>query len=168
MHALAQWDSLSAPATDVDRPPPFVAPPHADGLPAASLSALLEVLAVHTSTPGDCFIGVWEGYGWPVEAWAGSEALELENRTYLIRRGPLALAREIGWDRSRDRLDMEPPNVLWPADRAWFVASDTDLDSTYLGGSAALIDGLLARAGLEAWPIAAADLISADSDRINE
>ena len=167
IHALAQWETLAAPATDVDRPPPFVAPPDADGLPAASLSALLEVLAAYTSTPDDCFIGVWEGYGWLVEAWAGPEVLELENRTYLACRGPLSLAAEVGWKPARDRLHAEPPNLLWPADRAWFVASDTDLDSTYLGGSVALVHGLLAHAGLEVWPIAATDLIAKESDHVN-
>ncbi len=84
----------------------------------------------------------------------GPEALELQNRTYLIRRGPLSLVREIGWKPSGDRLQVEPPNLFWLADRAWFVASDTDLDSTYLGGSVALVDAVLEHAGLEVWPIA--------------
>jgi hypothetical protein len=167
VHALAQWESLSDPVTMPSRPPPFVAPPDTDGLPPASLASLCDVLDTHTRTPDDCFIGVWEGYGWPVEAWAGSGVLDLENRSYLVRRGPLALARTISWRPFPDRLLVEPPNLVWPADRAWFVASDTDLDSTYLGGSAALIAGLVAHEGLEAWPIDAADLITIDSDRIN-
>jgi hypothetical protein len=167
MHALAQWESLSAPATDVDRRPPFIAPPDAGGLPSASLSALLNVLAAHTSTPDEFFIGVWEGYGWPVAAWAGPEVLELENRTYLIRRGPLALAREIGWQPAPDRLHVEPPNLLWPADRAWFVASDKRSRLDLPRRISPLVHGLLAHAGLEVWPIAATDLIPIESDHVN-
>jgi hypothetical protein len=56
---------------------------------------------------------------------------------------------------------------VWPADRSWFVASDTDLDSTYLGGSVGLVGALVEHPGLEVWPVAATDLITFDSDRIN-
>jgi hypothetical protein len=167
MHALAQWESLSVPATSTDAAPPFEAPPDTNGLDPHGLAALCDVLAAHTRTPDDCFIGVWNGYGWPVETWAGPEVLVLENRTYHVRRGPLALALAIGWDAFPDRRFPEPPNLLWPADRAWFVASDTDLDSTYLGGSGALVEALLARGHLEVWPVAATDRITIDSDGIN-
>ena len=125
------------------------------------------MLAVHTRTPEDCFIGVWEGYGWPGEAWAGSDVLDLENRSYLVRRGPLALALEVSWRPFPDQRRVTPPSLVWPADRAWFVASDTDLDSTYLGGSAALIEALLEHRGLEVWPVAPTDPVTIDSDRIN-
>ena len=167
MHALAQWESLSVPVTSTDAAPPFAAPPDTDGLDPHGLAVLYDVLAAHTQTHDDGYIGVWEGYGWPVETWgADSDVLDLENRRYLVRRGPLALALDLvdtfaGWSRP------EPPNLLWPADRAWFVASDTDLDSTYLGGSAMLVEALLAQGDLEVWPIAASDHITIDSDRLN-
>jgi hypothetical protein len=57
--------------------------------------------------------------------------------------------------------------LLWPADRAWFVAGDTDLDSTYVGGPAGLISALLADPDLEAWPVDAGDGVSYFSDTIN-
>ena len=167
MHALAQWESLSVPATSAEAAPPFVSPPDTDGVDPHGLAALCDVLATHTRTPDDCSIGVWEGYGWPVETWAGPEVLDLENRSYLVRRGPLALALDIGWEPFPDRRLAAPPNLLWPADRAWFVTSDTDLDSTYLGGSTALVEALLAQSDLEVWPVAATDHITIDSDRIN-
>jgi hypothetical protein len=167
MHPLAQWESLSHPVASADAVAPFAAPPDTNGLDPDGLDALCDVLAAHTRTPDDCFIGVWEGYGWPVEAWAGPDVLDLENRGYLVRRGPLSLALDIGWAPSPGRRLAEPPNIVWPADRAWFVAADTDLDSTYLGGSATLIESLLEHGGLEVWPVAATDLITIDSDRIN-
>jgi hypothetical protein len=61
----------------------------------------------------------------------------------------------------------QAPHLLWPADRSWFVAGDTDLDSTYLGGSSELIGELLVDARLEAWPVSATDPIDAGSDLIN-
>jgi hypothetical protein len=112
-------------------------------------------------------IGAWEGYGGSVAEWAGPEVLDLENRGYLVRRGPLQLALDIGWSPIPDWRQVAPPNIVRPADRAWFVASDTDLDSTYLGGSAALIEALLEHSGLEVWPVAATGLITVDSDRIS-
>ncbi len=60
-----------------------------------------------------------------------------------------------------------PPTLLWPADRAWFVASDPDQDSTYVGGSASLIESLLASPDLEAWPVEADDWVAIGSDEIN-
>ena len=86
IHALAQWEPLSDPSMATDPVPPFEAPPDKDGLDPDGLAALCDALAVHTRTPDDCFIGVWEGYSRPVEEWAGSDVLDLENRAYLVRR----------------------------------------------------------------------------------
>lgn len=47
------------------------------------------------------------------------------------------------------------------------MAGDTDLDSTYLGGSTELIRELLADERLEAWPVSASDPIDAGSDSVN-
>ena len=166
-HALAQWECLSVPAAMVVQPPPFAAPPDTGGLPPASLAALCTVLASHTGTPEDCFIAVWDGYGWPVAGWAGPDVLDLENRSFHVRRGPLALALKIGWQVQPGPLRVEPPTLIWPADRAWFVAADTDLDSTYLGGSAALVRAVITHPDLESWPVGTSDDISAASDSIN-
>lgn len=166
MHPLAQWDRLATPVLEPATPPPFTLPPFADGLPPDSLATLCDVLAAHTATPDDCFVGVWEGHGWPVSGWADPVVLDLEQRTYGMRRGRLALALRVGWDGPAGRVP-EPPNILWPADRAWFVASDTDLDSTYVGGSGELIDVLVRHPDLEAWEIRPTDPITFDSDAVN-
>jgi hypothetical protein len=47
------------------------------------------------------------------------------------------------------------------------LATEVDLDSTFVGGSARLIDELLADERLEAWPASATDPTDAGSDRIN-
>ena len=64
-------------------------------------------------------------------------------------------------------LHRESPNLIWPADRSWFVASEIDLDSTFVGGSTELINDLLADRRLEAWPASPADPVTADSDALN-
>ncbi|MEO6471630.1 MAG: hypothetical protein ABIR57_07055 [Aeromicrobium sp.] len=77
--------------------------------------------------------------------------LQLANRDYLLFGGPLAEAGRWGAvpyaiDIPRD---INSPNLLWPADRSWFVATEIDLDWTGVAGSKALINDLLADPRLE-------------------
>ena len=98
--------------------------------------------------------------------------LELPERTYLLFRGPLSAVGEVGWAWTNGfdgtaGFSQESPSLMWPSDRSWFVATEVDLDSTFVGGSARLIDELLADERLEAWPVSATDPTDAGSDRIN-
>lgn len=158
IHALAQWESLSRHLGDAGSGCPFVQPPATGGLPPQQLAILCDVLAGYTSTPNLCFIGVWEGYGW-LEMADPSPAseLRLEQRTFLVQQGPIEKAGHVGWRHPGGRFVPEPPTLCWPSDRAWFLAGDVDLDSTYIGGSAALVTALLAQPGIEAWPVDATD-----------
>lgn len=168
VHSLAQWDFLFRPKGEPSGPAPFVANPDRDGLPAQQLAALCDLVASHTSTPDICFVGVWEGYGWLADSeWSASPTLRLDERTFLVRQGHLDLALAVGRSTASRGFSTERPSILWPADRAWFVASDPDLDSTYLGGSSALIEALLTHPDLEAWRATADDLVSIGSDEIN-
>jgi hypothetical protein len=58
-------------------------------------------------------------------------------------------------------------NAWWPADRAWFVATDVDLVTTYVGGSAALVADLAAAPGLEAAPAAPDQSTAWTADTVN-
>lgn len=49
------------------------------------------------------------------------------------------------------------PAFWWPDDRAWFVSTEIDAQSTYVAGRAELIDRLLATDGLEVYPAALDD-----------
>jgi hypothetical protein len=111
---------------------------------------------------------VWEGYGWlPLSDHAAARELRLDQRTFLVIEGSIAGATAVGSRYWNGPFQPEPPTLIWPADRAWFVASDPDLDSTYVGGSTAMIEALLATPGLEAWPIGSTDRVTLDSDTIN-
>jgi hypothetical protein len=168
IHAHAQWEFLARPARVPVSRPPFAEPPPTGGLPPGSLAALLEVLAAHTDTPGHCRIGIWEGFGWLDRGEPDWEAeLALDQRTYLVRQGTIDEARRVGWRWPNGGFSQEPPTLIWPADRAWFVAGDVDLDSTYIGGSVDLAAALLEHPSLEAWPIDPTDRVSIDSDTIN-
>jgi hypothetical protein len=168
IHALAQWEFLERPVGVPDPRPPFSEPPATGGLPPDELATLLDVLAAHTSTPERCYIGLWEGYGWLDPADPQWEVeLPLDQRTYLVRQGPIDEASRVGWHWPGGGFSQEPPTLIWPADRAWFVASDVDLDSTYVGGTAGLVAALLGHPGLEGWAVEPGDDVSIGSDAIN-
>jgi hypothetical protein len=59
------------------------------------------------------------------------------------------------------------PNLWWPDDRSWCVASEIDFPYTYVGGGQQLIDEILAHPALEALPAALDQAITADGDKIN-
>lgn len=153
-------------------------------LPAEELQALASVLGRHTSASAVCWFGVWQGYGQlhgspavvrlsstgqggdvpgiaPPEVLAGPR-LRAPGREYLVLWGPLSSALTL-----QASLGGQSPNLWWPADRTWCVATEIDLAWTYVGGSAALIADLLADQRLEAWPAESSDQFTYDSDLPN-
>lgn len=166
MHALAEFIALS-PEVRTSAGHPVLQPPSDGELPPTTLATLVDDFARYTSTPDDCHFGVWEGYGGAAAALHRAAKLRLPERTYLLLRGPLRGVQDIGWQWDSGSFHQRSPNLMWPSDRAWFLASEIDLDSTFVGGSAELVAALIADPGLEAWPVSPADPITADSDLIN-
>ncbi len=166
VHALAQWVPMAHGRGSPLSAQPFQVPPSHRDFPPAMLTALCDLLARHTTTLDLCYFGVWEGYGWVPRDGGRVAKLEVENRAYLLLSGPISGVDQIGSWMGND-FQLQAPDLLWPSDRSWFVAGDTDLDSTYVGGSTELIRELLADERLEAWPVSASDPIDAGSDLIN-
>jgi hypothetical protein len=145
------------------------------------LAALCEHLARHTTSPDDCFFGLWEGYGqihggdavgflsrfsgppvWPGRIFgrekppppeppafpAGVMAgplLRLHDLDHFLFAGSIRDAGQWGAAtyRSGAPRDINSPNLMWPADHAWFVTTNIDQHWTGVAGSEALIDDLL-------------------------
>ncbi|MDM7854247.1 hypothetical protein [Cellulomonas alba] len=111
----------------------------------------LGVLARFTTTPDDAWFCAWEGYSDTVIPRVVLEAsmVDLAVRRYGLLRG--ALADVDGWSAaigaSRPAC---PPALVWPADRSWCLAADTDPHYGGVAGSAAAIEALLAEPGLDA------------------
>ena len=98
----------------------------------------------------------------------------LEESLALWERGEALAARCEEWlagARARVEAAQKPQEqsaaLWWPADRAWCVATDVDLVSSYVAGSAACIAEVLATPGLEAVPAAPGDAITYDADTVN-
>jgi hypothetical protein len=86
--------------------------------------------------------------------------VRLPGRDYVLLEGPLDAVGEIGasthWQ-GKSWFEPESPNLWWPDDRAWCVATEIDLDSTYVGGSATMIRELLSDSRFDALEVRAAD-----------
>jgi hypothetical protein len=67
--------------------------------------------------------------------------LDLPNRRYYLLCGAITAASKIV---RPDGNFPQPPDLWWPEDRRWFVASDTDLDWCYIGGSERLVSAVAA------------------------
>ena len=153
-------------------------------LPRAELTHLVEVLVHATDTPLGCWFAVWDGYGQlhgnpavarlsrgrvethagivPAEVLAGPR-VRLPGRDYLLLRGPVRSVVSL-----HDELGDQSPNLWWPADRAWCVATEIDFSWTYIGGSDDLINRVVLDPAFEALPSSIQDRFTIDSDLLNE
>ncbi|GAA4844435.1 hypothetical protein GCM10023221_23380 [Luteimicrobium xylanilyticum] len=98
--------------------------------------------------------------------------LELPGRDYVLLDattdelvdGSWTRTSGLGWYRG---LPGASPNLLWPADRAWSVASEIDFDSTLVGGTRALVEEILADEALEAFEVTEDDDLTWTGDAVN-
>jgi hypothetical protein len=190
-HALMQWLSVSRPGGDRAW---LGGEPRQGELQPEALGRLLRVLGRFTDPARPCFHALWEGYGWvngqgvsrlawdengvradppPVVPAVSAEVragprLRHPHRGYLLFRGDLSAALDMGYRPFPDWFVPQSPNILWPEDRLWCVATEIDFDSTLVGGSAALVGAILADPDLETWPVDPDDNLSHNGDAINE
>lgn len=151
----AEFHSVALPPEPPEGRLPECRAPAKGNLSADDLAVLDRFLRGHTSTPDDCWFCVWEGYAWqgrdtdpiPHEALDGPR-VTVQRRDYVLYRGAVDHAEAVAG---------QSPNLWWPADRSWCVASDIALPWTYVGGTREMIDQLLALEGLEALPAGADD-----------
>jgi hypothetical protein len=68
-----------------------------------------------------------------------------QHRDYFLMRGPLASVIDL-----YDAAGHQSPALWWPDSRAWFVSTEVDAFSTYVGGSGQMIDELLRSDKIEA------------------
>ena len=172
MHRLVQFDRIGGIGTRYDHGPARrpgeaseIAAPLIGSLSFELVAPLVSVLVASTATADTCWFCVWQGSGSlpMLEGQEGLPSVRTPGREYFLVRGAVSAA---GLFRTTMFLD-GGPNIWWPDDRAWCVATEVDLDSTYVGGSAECIARLLAHPELEAFPAEPGDDVSAASDTLN-
>src|SRR5688500_3223983 len=158
-----EWGSITGAMeffTEADQAPLWDGAPAMGHLPETVAARLADVLARHTTTPEDCWFGVWSGFGSIV---SDQPTLSLPGREHWLLRGPVGLAAA--------SLAPEPAeqgaNLWWPADRAWFGATDIVLVTAYVGGSRACIDDVLGAEGIEVAEVSPTRRVTWDADTVN-
>ena len=86
----------------------------------------------------------------------------------MLLTGSLSAALQLDDPGALDGFSPKSPNLSWPADRAWCVATEIDFDSTLVGGSSDLIQTVLDAPGLDAWRVSPEDSLAADADHVNQ
>lgn len=186
-----QFDPISAMADGTGRLP--VESPHEGSLGRKGLHDLARLLAHHTSTPDTCWFAIWDGFGQLHGGVATSHTMFVSTpgsdfatvvhsradalldqstlagprvhapgRDYYLASGAL---REL--DDFYDQVGQQSPNVWWPEDRSWIVATEIDFCWTYVAGTRAVIDAVLAHPNIEALEAQTYHAITFDGDRVN-
>ena len=185
----AQFHSIALPPAAPGGPPPYDSQgPREGSLYGPDAEVLAGILRDWTATPEDCWFCVWDGYRLgnrpsrsPSSPRRGSRpqssrsqggtlcqarcskgrGCSLPYRDYLLYQGPAEAALTLP---ALEGTFGQCPNLWWPADRAWCVASEIDLPWTYVGGPRGLIDAILADDRIEALPAAPNDPVSRVED----
>lgn len=183
LHGAAQFELLSVPTAGAAGPQLWASDPSTtpDRLTAI---AVVAALGDHTADPDRCFFGVWEGYAdlheppTPLtrpplprrrrsparQRLVGARTLSHLGRTYAVASGPLgAVAAGL----TGDVHNYQAPNLWWPPDRAWFVCSDVDLTSTYVGCGEECGAALLRSPDLECLSVDRSTRVDLFGDEIN-
>ena len=172
-------------------------PPTAGSLDLDVARRLAGVLARHTTTAEKCWFAVWDGFGQLPLSWTSRPGrVRMPQRGMHLFRGPIGdIANSFddpgGPDdvprqgRSSIRVAMlgdapietahagvipeqyQSASLWWPDDRSWCVATDVDLVSSYLAGSRACVDELIADPDLEVLEVPGDSAVDWRSDTIN-
>jgi hypothetical protein len=163
VHAEMQWEAISRPALAKVEPLPWHDEPYLARCPPEVRGPLTDILRVHTTSPDPCWVCIWDGYGGLEDVLTGIPRVHHPQRDYALLRASLeTIASGVlvgpGW---------AEPNIWWPEDRAWCVATEIDFRWTYVAGTHECIRAVLADSRLEALATQPDHLGSYNGDVIN-
>lgn len=141
--------------------------PDEGSLPRDIAVMLGMLLAPFTTTPDRCWFCVWDGFGGSKLPHQNPHKVELPHRLYHLLQGPIEGIKESFLEPWGSNAIWQSANLWWPDDRVWFIATEIDLMSTYVGGTRACIDALLGDPDLEVMEAQPTHGIGYHSDRIN-
>ncbi len=168
-------------------------PPHEGSLDLQEATALVSMFRAYTTTPHNCWLAIWHGFGYltgsvsvhvarerGLRAWlqrrraarsylfeppsdlADAPTVSLPAREYFLYRGPIDVVPRF------EHLPghLQTPNMWWPEDRAWFVATEIDFDSTLVACARACVGALLG-SDLEVLEVSVETRLDIDGDTVN-
>ncbi|MHA4848679.1 hypothetical protein L1080_003925 [Rhodococcus sp. MSC1_016] len=162
-HPAMEWGSLVGSWHTPEQPGVWQEAPEQGSLPPRTARSLVGVLRRFTQTPDTCWFAHWQGSG-RITAPENYPRLPMPSREDMVLfSGDIDLAdTQFGGG----MLGMSA-HLWWPEDRAWCVATDIDLMTTYLGASAECVEAVLTAPELEALPATSDQKITWDSDTVN-
>ena len=84
--------------------------------------------------------------------WTSFRAFDRPHRAYYLLEGPVAAVTELRDPGSGG--NWRNPDLFWPDDRRWFVATDVDFWSLYVGGDGTFITELARSVPTHSEPVA--------------
>ena len=149
-HPLMQFEYIANLGEDHSYPnPPWGSHPKYGSLPEAKCRALVNVLREFTSTPQQCWFRLWEGRGYlDSRLYKAGSRVRVPWREHLPFHGPLDSV--VSFVTGKFHFWGDSPNIWWPEDRAWCVATGIDLVNTYVAENWECIEAVLNSPDLEA------------------
>ena len=157
--ALYPWDDLHIACLGVFIPIGFESyltirhensDPSLGSVSSLNFERLTLMLRDFTETPDECFVAIWNGFGWGFEevyselfnSFSRSKDFDkffkLPHRDYYLLQCDILESLKIG-EVFFGYLHFQKPNMLWPRDKSWLVSNEIDYDVTLVGGSEELI-----------------------------
>lgn len=168
-------------------------PPREGSLDHQEATALALLLRSYTTTPNHCWMAIWHGFGqltgsvsviftrkrgllaWlqrhlapqsyvfkPPSDLADAPTISLPGREYFLYRGPIEVVPRFEHMPGQ----LQTPNMWWPEDRAWFVSTEIDFNSTLVACNRACAGALLS-SDLEVMELSAETRLDIDGDTVN-
>jgi hypothetical protein len=123
--------------------------PQTGNMPREIAARLIPILAAHTLTPESYWFAVWEGYPDVHTRFGEAPSFSVPQRNMFLLKGTaedaLSTLSDVDWI-------YRSPNLWWPDDRLWCVVTEIDFTWSYVGGSSACVEQILADTELEAVP----------------
>ena len=117
---------------------------------------LADLLSTSLSAGSDteCTYALWEGRGdIPRQLRAAGCYTTIGADRFIVLRETLDLARR--WHDFPPTQALDTPNAWWPRSAEWFVSTNVDQISTYIGGSVDLVDTIIESGDIEALRVLA-------------
>ena len=157
-HPLMAFGRIANLGDDPNAWPSWGQRPYEGSLPKEVKERLLPILREFTSAPERCWFCLWEGFGdINPRHYEGVPRVEVPDRTYLLLRGGIEAITSFG----------QSPNIWWPEDRSWCVATEIDLDSSYVGSTEECINRIVTDPALETFPAQLEDRVDIGADELN-